>query len=48
MVVRSRRLKRACHVVRMGEYRSAFRILTVKPTGDHWEGLGVDGRRTLE
>ena len=32
-VIKSRRLRRAGHVVRMEEGRSAFKILTGKPTG---------------
>ena len=32
-VIKSRRLRRAGHVARMEEGRSAFKILTGKPTG---------------
>ena len=48
-VIKSRRLRWAGHVASMEEGRSAFKILTGKPTGrDLWEGLGVDGRTILE
>ena len=42
-VIKSKRLRWAGHVARMEEVRSAFKILTGKPTG-----LGVDGRTILE
>ena len=39
----------AGHVARMEEGRSAFKILTGKPTGNRpLGGLGVDGRTILE
>ena len=48
-VIKSRRLRWAGHVARMEEGRSAFRILTDKPTGKSPLGdLGVDGRTILE
>ena len=48
-MMKSRRLRWAGHVARMEEGRSAFKILTGKPTGrDLWGGLGVDGRTILE
>ena len=40
----SRGLRWPGHVAKMEEGRSAFKILTGKPTG----GLGVDGRTILE
>ena len=48
-VIKYGRLRWAGHVARMEESRSAFKILTGKPTRkDIWGGLGVDGRRILE
>ena len=48
-VIKSRRLRWAGHVARLEEGRSAFKILTSKPTGKRlWDGLGVDGRTILE
>ena len=48
-VIKSRRLRRTGHVVRMEEGRSAFKILTGKPTGQTPLGrLGVGGRTILE
>ena len=39
----------ACHVARMEEGRSAFKIVTGKPAGKKVLGRpGVDGRRILE
>ena len=38
----------AGHVARMKEGRSAFKILTGKPTAKGGLGLGVDGRTILE
>ena len=47
--IKSRRLRWAGHVARMEEGRSAFKILTGKPTGKGPLGdLGVDGRTILE
>ena len=46
-MIKSRRLRWAGHVARMEEGRSAFKILTGKPTG-LWGGLGVDGRTIVE
>ena len=37
-MVKSRRLKWAGHVARMGEYGTAFKILTVKPAGERYLG----------
>ena len=48
-VIKSRRLRWVGPVDRMEEGRSAFKILTGKPTGKRlWGGLGVDGRTILE
>ena len=47
-MIKSRRLRWAGHIARMEEGRSAFKILTGKPTGDLCGGLGVDGRTILE
>ena len=45
MVIKYRRLRWAGHVARMEESRSAFKILTGKPTRKR---LDVDGRTILE
>ena len=46
-VIKSRRLWTG-HVARMEKVRSAFKILTGKPTErDLWGGLGVEGRTIL-
>ena len=43
-VIKSRRMRWAGHVARMGEERGVYRVLVGKPEGrDHWGGLGVDG-----
>ena len=48
-VIKSRRLRWTGHVARMEEGRSAFKILTGKPTGKRpGGGLGIDGRTILE
>ena len=48
-VIKSRSLRWAGNVARMEEGRSAFKILTGKPTGKRPLGrLGVDGRTILE
>ena len=48
-VIKSRRLRWAGHVARMEEGKSAFKILTGKPTEKRrLGGLGVDGRTILE
>jgi hypothetical protein len=48
-VIKSRRLRWAGHVARMAEGRSAFKILTGKPTGKRPLGrLGVGGRTIVE
>jgi len=43
-VIKSRRMRWAGHVARMGEERGAYRVLVGKPEGkNHWEDRGVDG-----
>jgi hypothetical protein len=47
-VIKSRRLRRAGHVARMGEGRGVYRVWLGGPkTRDHWEDLSVGGRITL-
>jgi hypothetical protein len=42
--IKSRRMRWAGHVARMGEGRNVYRILVGKPEGkDHLEDQGVDG-----
>ena len=48
-VIKSRRMRWAGHVARMGEEREVYRVLVGKPEGkSHWGDLGVDGRIILE
>jgi hypothetical protein len=48
-VVKSRKMRWAEHVARMGEGRGAYRVLVGRPEGkNHWEDLGVGGRITLK
>ena len=48
-VIKSRRMKWAGHVARMGEERGAYRVLVGKPEGKRPLGnLGVDGWIILE
>ena len=43
-VIKSRRMRWAGHVARMGEERGVYRVLIGKPKGkNHWGDLGVDG-----
>ena len=43
-VIKSRRMRWAGHVARMGEERGVYRVLVGKPEGkNHWGDLGVDG-----
>jgi len=43
-VIKSRRVRWAGHVARMGEEREVYRVLVGKPEGKtHWGDLGVDG-----
>jgi hypothetical protein len=47
-VIKSRRMRSAGHVERMGEGRGVHRVLVGRPEGkNHWEDLGVGGRITL-
>jgi len=47
-VVKSRRMRWAGHVARMGEGRGVHRVLVGKPEErDHWGDLDVDGRIIL-
>jgi len=43
-VIKSRRMRWAGHVARMGEESGVYRVLVGKPEGrKHWVDLGVDG-----
>jgi len=43
-VIKSRRIRWAGHVARIGEERGVYRVLVGKPEGrNHWGDLGVDG-----
>ena len=43
-VIKSRRMRWAGHVARMGEDRGVYRFLVGKPEGrNHWGDLDVDG-----
>ena len=43
-VIKSRRMRWAGHVARMGEERVLYGVLVGKPEGkNHWGDLGVDG-----
>ena len=47
-VIKSRRMRWAEHVARMGERRGVYRVLMGKPEGKNkWGDLGVDGRIIL-
>jgi hypothetical protein len=42
-IIKSRRMRRAGHVTRMGKKRYAYRILVGKPeVKRHWEDLNID------
>ena len=42
--IKSKRMRWAGHVVRMGEEREVYRVLVGKSDGkSHWGDLGVDG-----
>jgi hypothetical protein len=48
-MIKSRRMRWAGHVARMGEKRNAYRILLAKPEESfHWEGQGVGGWTILK
>ena len=43
-VIKSRRMRWAGHVTRMGEERGVYRVLVGKPESkNHWGDIGVDG-----
>jgi len=43
-VIKSRRMRWAGHIARMGEERGVYRVLVGKPEGkNQWGDLGVDG-----
>jgi hypothetical protein len=47
-VIKSRRMRWAGHVARVGVARGVYRVLVGRPEGkNHWVDLGVDGRITL-
>jgi len=47
-VIKSRRMRWAGHLARMGEGRGVYRVLVGKPRGkNHWGDPGVDGRIIL-
>ena len=46
--IKSRRLRWAGHVARMGETRNAYRVLGDLREKDIWGGLNVDGRIILK
>jgi hypothetical protein len=48
-VIKSRRMRWAEHVARMGEWRGVYRVLVGRPEGkrNRWEDIGVGGRVTL-
>ena len=48
-VIKSRRMRWAGHVARMGKKRCVYRVVVGKPEGerDHWGDPGVDGRIIL-
>jgi hypothetical protein len=46
MIIKSRRMRRAGHVARMGEKRNAYRILVAKPEGKR--PLGRPRRRWVD
>jgi hypothetical protein len=42
-VIKSRRMRTAGHIARMGEGRGMYRVLVVKPEGrNHWGEQGAD------
>jgi hypothetical protein len=49
IMIKSRRMRWAGHVARMGEGRDAYRVLVGRPEGrSHLEDPGVDGRIILK
>jgi hypothetical protein len=48
-VIKSRRMRWAVHVARIGEMINAYKVLVGNlKVRDHWEDLDVDGRMILE
>jgi hypothetical protein len=48
-VIKSRKIRWAGHVARMGDRRGAYRVLVGRPEGkSHLEDLGVDGKTILK
>jgi hypothetical protein len=48
-MIKSRRMRWAGNVARMGEKRNAYRMMVGKPKeSDHWEGQGVGGWTILK
>jgi hypothetical protein len=48
-MIKSRRMRWAGHVARMGEQRNAYRILVGNPVGKtHWKDQNVDGWTILK
>jgi len=44
LVIKSRRMRWAGHVARMGKEKEVYRVLLGKPEGtNHWGDLGIDG-----
>jgi hypothetical protein len=47
-MIKTRRIKWAGHVTRMGQGRGVYRVLVGKPEGKyHWRDQGIDGRLIL-
>jgi hypothetical protein len=47
-IIKSRRMRWAGHVARMGKWRGVYRFWLGSPkVRDHWEDLGIGGRITL-
>jgi hypothetical protein len=47
-VIKSRRMRWAGHMARMGEGRGVYRVLVGRPEGkNHWEDLGIGGKILL-
>jgi hypothetical protein len=47
-MIKSRRMRWAVDVTRVGKKRNAYRILVGKPEGDHWEDQNVGGWTILK
>jgi predicted NUDIX family NTP pyrophosphohydrolase len=48
IIIKSRRMRWAGHVARMGETMNADKILVAKPEGTHWEDQDVGGWTILK